>query len=49
MSRHKPKIHIISQSKVNLIINSLSNKASSDGKGMGDDLKTALLIELPKG
>ena len=49
MSRYKPKIHILSQSKENLIINSFSNKASSGGKGMGDDLKTDLLIELPKG
>ena len=34
---------------VNLIINSLSNNALSGGKGSGEDLKTALLIELPKG
>ena len=31
------------------MINSLSNKDSFEGRGRGDDLKTALLIELPKG
>ena len=31
------------------MISVLSNKDSFEGKGSGDDLNTALLMELPKG